>query len=183
MDIEIDKHYQFLLKYFPGDIIFLRFKHLFTQLVDIVKALGISDNVDINEDLLMLSVLDYFADIARLKQFQNINNTNEQKTYSYGIYWLLRRAPIQIITTIDEEYIYINEKVAVAMIFPKMLIELGVDIVEDSARIKKFLREYLELLYYNFKYRLYSPQSLELMVEAFFCGCICFYEDKCHDTN
>ena len=183
METIIDEHYQFLLDYFPDDTIFLRYENLLVQLIDIVVEMGVADQVEINEELLMRAVLDYFTDIARLKQFHRIDNTNEQKTYAYGIYWLLKRSPIQIVAPIDEAYIYINEKAAVAILFPKILKECGVDIIDDSERIRKLLHEYLDLLYYNFKYRQFSQHSLELMIEAFFCGCICYHEEKDADAN
>jgi len=183
MNNKADQHYQFLLEYFPDDTIFLRYNNMLTQLKDIVTDMGVADQVEINEELLMRAVLDYFTDIARLKQFHNIDHTNEQKTYAYGTYWLLRRSPIQIISAVDDSYIYINEKAAVAMIFPKILKELGVDIVDGSERIIKLLHEFLDLLYYNFKYRQFNPHSLELMIEAFFCGCICYKEDERDDAS
>ena len=95
----------------------------------------------------------------------------------------MRRSPIQIVSPIDEAYIYINEKAAVAMLFPKMLRECGADIIDGSDRIRKLLHEYLDLLYYNFKYRQFSQHSLELMIEAFFCGCICYHEDKGNNAS
>ena len=182
MESTIDQHYQFLLEYFPGDTIFLRYRNMLVQMEDIVNEMGVADQVVINEELLMRAVLDYFTDIARLKQFHNIENTNEQKTYAYGTYWMLKRSPIQIKSPVDDTYVYINEKAAVAMIFPKMLIELGVDIIDDRNRTIKLLHEFLDLLYYNFKYRQFNPHSLELMMEAFFCGCICCKEGKSDDA-
>ena len=49
---------------------------------------------------------------------------------------------------------------------PKMLEEMGIDKSESNPR----LRNFLDLLYYNLKYRHYTQQSLELMIESFFCG-------------
>lgn len=35
---------------------------------------------------------------------------------------------------------------------------------------RKHLNTFINLLFYNLKYRQYTPQTLELMIEAFLCG-------------
>lgn len=170
--MKIDNNYQYLLECFPGDTIFNRYSAILTQLVDIIEKMDLGNCVRIDTDLLALSVLDYFADIARLKQFHNISKTNVQKIYSYGLYWLLRRHPVQIITQVSETYLHINEKIAIALTFPKILEEMGID-YKDCSEAKEITNNFIDLLYYNLKFRVYTPQSLELMIEAFFCGCKC----------
>lgn len=41
-------------------------------------------------------VVDYFVDIDRLKDFQNIQLTYESKIYAYLAFWLLRHKPLQL---------------------------------------------------------------------------------------
>ena len=48
----------------------------------------------------------------------------------------------------------------------KLFAEMGMSMQMKNSRFKGFL----DLLYYNLKYRLYTQQTLELMIEAFFCG-------------
>lgn len=150
-----------------GYPIVTRFNNLLTQIQEVLIRMGIIDNVSINTALLGKAVIDYFEDIDRLKKYEGIPRVNVDKIYSYGTYWILRRQPIQIIdNSLDERFWYINEKVCIAIMIPKMLAEMGISMTEKNSRFKSFL----ELMYYNFKYRLYTQQTLEFMVEAFFCG-------------
>lgn len=145
----------------------VRFNNILQQIQDVLIEMGVIEQVSINTDLLGKAVVDYFEDIDRLKNFEDIPRVNVDKIYSYGIFWILRRHPIQIIDKdLDEKFWYINEKVCIAIMIPKMLAEMGIDIRWKNPKFESFL----DLMYYNFKYRLYTQQSLEFMVEAFFCG-------------
>ncbi len=145
-----------------------RYENLLTQIQDVLEALGILDKVTINTDLLGQVVLNYFEDVDRLKKFEGIERTNEDKIYGYETFWLLRDKPIQVIdSNMSNEYLYINEKVFTCMLISKMLKEA--DIQPDSKNMR--LMSFLQLLYYNFKFRNFTQQSLELMITAFFCGC------------
>lgn len=165
------ENYKYLWGLFPGDTITNRYENLLIQVQEVLDKLEIVEKVHISTDLLELSVLDYFEDIARLKNFQNIGRVNVDKIYSYGAYWFLRRKPIQIIdTSLEVAHVHINEKVCVAITMSKMMAEMKIDPACETQRVENFLH----LLNYNFKYRTYTQQSLELMIEAFFCGCTCF---------
>ena len=74
-----------------------RFRNLLVQMQDVLEALGILDKVTINTELLGQAVLNYFEDVDRLKSFEGIERTNEDKIYGYETFWLLRDKPIQII--------------------------------------------------------------------------------------
>ncbi len=144
-----------------------RFQNLLEQIQEVLVKMGVIDKVSINTDLLGRVVIDYFEDIDRLKEFQGIERANVDKIYSYETFWLLRRHPIQILdSSIGEQFWYINEKVCIAIMIPKMLEEMGVIMTDKNPRFESFL----DLMYYNFKYRIFTQQSLEFMVEAFFCG-------------
>ena len=144
-----------------------RFGNLLEQIQDVLIEMGIIDQVTINTELLGKAVVDYFEDIDRLKSFEDIPRVNVDKIYSYGIYWIMRRHPILICDmNLDERFWYINEKVCIAILIPKLFAEMGMSMQMKNSRFKGFL----DLLYYNLKYRLYTQQTLELMIEAFFCG-------------
>ena len=137
------------------------------QIQDVLTEMGIIDQVTINTELLGKAVVDYFEDIDRLKSFEDIPRVNVDKIYSYGMYWIMRRHPIRICDmNLDERFWYINEKVCIAILIPKLFAEMGMSMQMENPRFKGFL----DLLYYNLKYRLYTQQTLELMIEAFFCG-------------
>lgn len=156
-----------------------RFENLLEQIQDVLTKMGIIDQVMIDTELLGKAVIDYYEDIDRLKEFEDISRVNVDKIYSYGTFWLLRRHPIQIIDkTLDKKFWYINEKVCIAIMIPKMFVEMGIDL---NARNERF-NNFLDLMYYNFKYRTFTQQTLEFMVEAFFCGYSVRMGDEASDT-
>jgi hypothetical protein len=159
-----DDHYHFLLEYFPDNVIFIRFRTLLSEVIAILKKMDITDKVRIDIESFKMMILDYFTDIARLKDFQNIEHTNVQKIYGYQLYWFLRRHPIQIVQNFPKNF-DINEKVAIALFLPKILKEAGINPARPSGEAEY---HFINLLFYNLKYRTYTPQSLELMIEAFF---------------
>ena len=144
-----------------------RFRTLLSEIQEILTKMDVIDLVEVNSDLLGKAVIDYFEDIDRLKAYEDIPLVNVDKIYSYGIYWILRRSPIQILyKNLDKKFLHINEKVCTVLLFVKMLAEMGIPQNSENKRFENFL----DLIYYNFKYRVYTQKSLELMVEAFFCG-------------
>lgn len=159
------EHICYLLKNYNFE---KRYENLLTQMQDVLEALGILDKVNINTDLLGQAVLNYFEDVDRLKKFEGIERTNEDKIYGYETFWLLREKPIQVNDNdIPNEYLYINEKVFTCMLISKMLKEADIHPDSKNAHLMPFLK----LLYYNFKFRIFTQQSLELMITAFFCAC------------
>lgn len=145
-----------------------RYENTLTQIQDVLEALGLIDKVTVSTKLLGQAILDYFEDINRLKEFEGIEKANVDKIYGYQTFWLLRNKPIQIIDKdIEYKYLHINEKVFSMILISKMLAEAGVDYDDVNPRLLSFMK----LVYYNFKYRIYTQQSLELIASAFFCGC------------
>ncbi len=157
---------QYLLDTYP---VKERYTNILTQMQDILEAMGIIDDVYINTTLLGKAILDYFEDVDRLKKYEGIEHTNVDKIYGYETFWLLRRSPIQLPTEkeLDAKYIHINEKVFEAIMIAKMLKEKNIKIDNCGDNLLPFM----ELLYYNFKYRIYTQKSLELAIKGFFCGC------------
>ncbi|MCL1864991.1 MAG: hypothetical protein FWF73_04190 [Spirochaetes bacterium] len=167
-----DEKYKFLLKYFTEDKIHSRFKSLWDDTVTVIKNLKLEDSVYIDEESFQMFILDYFADIARLKDFQDIKHVNADKIYGYELYWFLRRHPVHLIKNMPKGF-NINEKIALGIFFPRILKEAGYEykkVLKNQDHHKKII-VFTNLLRYNFEYRTYTQQSLELMIEAFFCGC------------
>jgi len=169
-----DKHYKFLLKYFPANIISMRFKALWTDTVKVVESYGLENNLHIDESSFQNVIIDYFTDTARLKDFQDIKRTNVDKIYGYELFWFLRRHPIQLIKDMPNHF-DINEKVALGVFIPRILAEAGLPYKpkDQSKEFQERLNIFINLLFYNIKYRSYTQQSLELVIEAFLCGCSC----------
>ncbi len=114
-------------------------------------------------------MLDYYADISRLKSFHGIQRVNVEKIYAYGMHWLLQRRPLQTKASVPDSLCFINEMTVLLMYLPKMLVNLGLS-VNSVTKGRRSLLTFAELLYYNFRYRHYQQQSLELMISAFFTG-------------
>ena len=169
-----DKHYQFLLKYFPGNIMSMRLKALWEDTYNVIKSFGLKDKLRMDKESFKNIILDYFTDIARLKDFQDIKRTNTDKIYGYELFWFLRRHPIQLLEE-DPNLYDINEKIALNVFLPRILAEAGLpyDCKNQSKEFQDRLKVFVDLLFYNMKYRAYTQQSLELMIEAFLCGCSC----------
>jgi len=169
-----DKHYQFLLKYFPGNIMPMRFMALWADTVKVVESYGLEKKLRIDESSFQNVIIDYFIDTARLKDFQDIKRTNVDKIYGYELFWFLRRHPVQLIEDIPDNF-DINEKIALGVFIPRILAEAGLpyEPKNQSKEFQDILNKFIHLLFYNIKYRPYTQQTLELMIEAFLCGCNC----------
>lgn len=175
MTNEGQEYMSYLLKTYP---VRERYTHILTQMQDILEAMGVLDKVYINTFILGKAVLDYFEDVDKLKKYEGIEHINVDKIYGYETFWLLRRSPIQFSNEqeIDSKYLHINEKVFVAIMIAKMLREQNIKADDCGDGLMSFM----ELLYYNFKYRTYTQKSLELAISAFFCGC---KMSKCTDDE
>lgn len=167
------------------DILSERVESRFNQIkkeIDLFLEKGnYSEYAECNDVLLGYAIIDYFTDNARLKEFHKITHTNSAKIYSYTAYWLLREKPIQIIKNEefnrDENFaankansiLYLNEKFVASYILSNILSDLNVNLnyIDSSENLKDSIGDFANLLVYNFKYRSFNPQSLELMITAF----------------
>jgi hypothetical protein len=129
---------------------------------------GIGQNVIIDRELLKTAVCDYFVDIARVKDFHEIKKANTEKIYGYMAYWLLKRKPIQVKLPFPGSA-FINELFITRYLISNMCAEKNISHTQCAQNA--IFKNFQSLLYYNLKYRLETQQSLELMIEAFFCGC------------
>jgi len=145
-----------------------RFRKTLQAIYKFVNVKGIARNIIVDHSLLRTSIFDYFVDVARIKEFHNIEKVNFEKIYGYTAYWILRRKPIRV-TTPFQGGEFVNEQFIASYLISNMLSEKHLD-GETCGRNRKF-NDFQSLLYYNLKYRPISQQSLELMIEAFFCGC------------
>jgi len=126
------------------------------------------NKVEVNRRMLAEAIHDYFADTQRAKDFHNIKHINAEKIYAYLTYWILLRKPIQVVEKFNGCE-FVNELFLTLYLTSSIAAEKNIskDQRENNPTFKKFQ----DLLFYNLKYRYISQQSLELMIEAFFCGC------------
>ena len=160
-------NYAFLIKEFTAETIERRFEAIYDFISAYIESNNLQDEVTISLDLLNNVVIDYFSDIYRIKEFQDIELTNLPKIYAYTSYWLLRRKVIQLkIEDSNDRLSFVNEEMVATYIF-SFLTETNVFIV-DSQQDK--FTEFQKNLLYTFIYRTYSPQTIESLIYAFQAG-------------
>ena len=137
---------------------------IYLNFVDIMK---LNDRVDImmNDRVLIHAIMDYFSDIARLKEFHNIDLVNRDKVISYESSWLLRRKPIQILNVEKEDLVYINEKFVLTILVNHLTNGSVSDISSEE-----ILSNFCDALLYYFKFRNYEPKVIEMLIMAFKAG-------------
>lgn len=100
-------------------------------------------------------MLDYYADIFRLKEFHDIQYVRTEKIFAYTAAWIVKRKPLQFIHDTDEEKdIFVNERFAVFLLLNECLLCGEKRFVAKENKQK--LDEYIDLLLYYLKYRVQS---------------------------
>lgn len=165
----IHGNYQFLIEYFGEDVLESRYNTIFSYLEDYIQVKELEDEVSISKPLLNNLVVDYFVDIYRLKDFQDIQKVNDAKIYAYTAYWLLRRKPLQLVKAdLKSEFAFINEEMVVAYLYSFLYSEPN-NVAIISLKEKEF-KEFENNLLYTFMYRDYSPKMIESLIYAFQAG-------------
>lgn len=162
--------YSDLIKDFGQEKIAERYSTLYKYLESYIERSGFTDNVAIANSVLNQVVIDYFADIHRMKEFHEIERTNFLKIHAYSAYWILRRKPLQIIQDNDEniELAFVNENFVASYLITFMCEKKtdAVILIDD----REMYDEFLNNLQYYLRYRLVTPQVLETILEAYRAG-------------
>jgi len=143
----------------------------------LLEKYGLEEYCTVEPELLWRAVLDYFEDIARLKTFHRHKHVQTDKIYAYETFWYLRNHPIQIngADMVSQCYVHINEYLFSYWLIKKMATELDSKF-SSNIQIDNFIEKFenhdlvigfREKLYYTFRYRPYTQQSLLLMIEGF----------------
>lgn len=133
------------------------------------KKMNFDETVVIDERILMHSICDAYADIARLKNFHQILNENGIKTLAYRCSWLLKRKPIKVLNnSVAEDLVYVNEKFVYFLIMSYLFTE-EIDIKSTDSDTTS-IKNYLDSLLYYLKYRSCTPQVLEMIILSFEAG-------------
>ena len=74
-----------IIAHFGKETIEDRYKYLYDKMQDYIVEIGKEDLLYINESILHQVILNYFADIYRLKSFHKIEHTNITKIVVYEI--------------------------------------------------------------------------------------------------
>lgn len=156
-------NYNYLLTKFEEKVIKERYNYMEQRATAFIKKSNLEKDVYLNHNSLNVVILDYFADLARLKDFEGIERTNKNKITAFMSYWWLRRKPIQIKTDgiENEDLVYINEKF-ISTLISKDFMYTNTKKTMSNDQCDKCL----EHIYYHLKYRVYTAQTLELMLMA-----------------
>lgn len=93
---ETVSNYKEIVAHFTEETIADRYRFLHDKMQEYIKERRQEEYLKVDEDILHQMIMDYFADIYRMKIFHNIEHTNKIKILSYEIYWILRRKLLQI---------------------------------------------------------------------------------------
>lgn len=154
-----------------------RFKDRLKMLQSLISKYNLQDECSVNLGLLEMAVLDYFADIKRLKEFHGNEYIQCEKIYAYESYWMLRNHPIQLKSgcTLDDEKLHINEFI-ISYLYIKLLAkelecrieaDIQIDDLEKKLEYSKFTQELRLKLYYTFRHRTFTAQTLLLAFESY----------------
>lgn len=162
-DEKLTLSYDDIADHFGETTIANRFKYIYEKMNQYIIERGLESRIAIDEGILHQAVMDYFADIYRIKKFHNIDRVNLNKINGYEIYWLLRRKPLQIISQKESErFVFVNEGFLTVFIAHECLMP-----DESAPRTEEqenaFLL-YLEHIYYCLKYRNIDKQWLETVL-------------------
>lgn len=151
------------------EVIESRIQQISQEMLDFIEVNKLDQVAYIHQMALTHAIMDYFSDVQRLKDYQQIEHVNEIKIKAYETFWLLKRKPIQLKEQIeDDRLLYVNEKFLLTRLTSFMLeSEINTPMVgEKSIAFKNFLNT----LYYYLKFRRCDAQSIELMLLAFKAG-------------
>ena len=82
-----------------------RLNELIKTANEFIEEAGYSDNVECNERIMLNVILDYYADIDRLKQFHDVDLARPTKMVAYTVAWIVRRKPLQFINYSDVVFV------------------------------------------------------------------------------
>lgn len=162
--------YDKLIAHFEEKTIQDRYIFLHDKMAEYIEIRKMHDRIMINEDILQQAVMDYFADIYRLKTFHNIERVNITKIIAYEVYWLLRRKPMQLVenTGNSSKLTFVNEGFLTIFIAHECLTPQASAPLSDEQE-QDFLN-YLRHINYCLKYRNVDKQWLETVLYSFEIG-------------
>lgn len=160
---ETSLSYDGIIAYFSEETIRDRYAYLYDKMQAYIVEIKQEDSLYINESILQQVILDYFADIYRLKNFHKIEHANITKIIAYEIFWILRRKPIQLKEACD--IVFPNESFLTVFVAHELLVP---DETEPlSQEQEEVFLKFLSHFNYHLKYRNVDKQCLEAMLMAF----------------
>lgn len=155
-----------IIKIFSKEKIKSRHVALISQINYFISKCYNTEELKLNTYLLATAIMNYFVDINRLKEFHETNRVNQYKVYGYMSYWLLKEKPIQIVNNENPNLRFVNEHFVLFYLNSFMLDKTN---LKDNGQNTSLLA-FEKSLFYHMKYRLVTPQALELTLLGFGAG-------------
>ncbi|MDH4262204.1 MAG: hypothetical protein OEV78_04065 [Spirochaetia bacterium] len=162
------RSYQYLIEKFSSESLIQRFELIYGKAKKFISAVGLEGIATINEYLVDEVIIDYFADIARLKDFHHIEKTQPAKVAAYTAYWVSRKKPIQLLRQPNDPEILkfpgfavINEMFACTLLI-SMVYDTKKPLLVNWGNYNTFQK----VLKYHLAYRQTTAQMLELVLYA-----------------
>lgn len=143
---------------------------------DFLLSSNLEQSIYLNQTLLINTVMDYFVDTLRIKEFHRIERTNVYKRIAYMVYWIMKRKPIQILPKSNDVPFNINEKFATMYLVNEMLVNYSDTMKKENwekswaeipqTRKNNFFRNWE----YFLTYRNFNAQNLEIALMNFEMG-------------
>jgi hypothetical protein len=170
---ELDETYSYILEHYKRigidgeEKIRNRFLFLYNASKDWIDLHRVGEYVGWSTTIIDSIIIDYFADIVRLKEFHKLKITNNIKVAAYTTYWVNRRKPLfykkePSIEDREKNYFLndVNEWFCLHLMLSMVYDDrIQLDIAEEDH--SSYL-EFLNALQYNFIYRNITPHMLEL---------------------
>lgn len=164
------RDYQYLIRHFTAKKLKERWAFLVNTANLLIKSRQVEEYVLVNKKLIDEIVLDYFADIKRLKDFHGIKKVDLSKIAAYTAYWVQKKRPLHIKESVSEEsytnkpfLIHMNEWFA-SYLLKSMVFDMGNRFINEEG-LRKW-NNFDNLLTYFLTYRVVTHQALELAVVA-----------------
>jgi hypothetical protein len=142
--------------------------HLLKTIHFYIEKANLKDKVIVNDRVLKECVVDFYVDISRIRLYHPIDEPSIEKDDAYKAYWLLRRKAIQATKQFDNCE-FINELFVSTFLLGIITRQKNID--DTKKKKNPTWGNFRKLLYRTLVFRTVTAQSLELMIEAFFCGC------------
>lgn len=161
--------YSEITEIFTKEAISSRIDQIYDEMDFFLEEYDMKEAVFIDINALTHAVFDYYSDIKRLKEYQNIENANPVKIKAYETKWLLKRHPLQVVCDKEQdEYTFVNERFLLMRLLSFMVGDkMNVPLIGEK---RDAFENFTELLMYYLKFRECNAQTIELMLLSFEAG-------------
>jgi hypothetical protein len=160
--------YKYLIEEFGEEKITSRYDMLCKLMQEFIVREGLEGKVIVSKTILYQVIIDYFADIHRLKSFHGIDKVNQDKITAYTLFWVLRRKPLQLLDDAEDSADFINERFVISFLQLSLFNEDYTILV--SPEKKNDHENFFRSLLYSTKYRNIDAQMIELIIITYRAG-------------